>query len=231
MSRTPSFNLSICIAAAGLAWLGLCPQAGAQENPGCASPQAFCASFLPKSCLERIGAGAVATDKDCSGDLANYKGCLEIVSRGCAEGSGGAPGAQQGSDAATVGSFQVALRGCAAQGTAITCRGTITNVTNQDQTLHLYGNASEAETSRAFSSEGEEFRPTAVRLGSSADTSCGNSCYISTKILPPAVPVAMELSFPSMTAGARRYALLEIGIYDHGERARLKARFRNVPTR
>lgn len=97
------------IGAAALGLAVLCAttvQAQAAKSALCADPQGFCGLQLSASCLQRLGAGALAADDpECGDRLALYRDCLSLVAGQCGGEQAAAAGAQSGAAASDTASM------------------------------------------------------------------------------------------------------------------------------
>lgn len=210
----------------------------AAANPGCEDPQRFCGTFLSAHCLEKLGAGALEAPGDCQGSFADYRGCLELVARGCdsaAPQRGAVAASQVEEDAPKLGPYAVLNVSCEITGGIMTCSGLMKNTAERAGALELYAVASSVDrTSRAFTPTGEELRAHGVGLGDNLVEDCPSFCYTGEKSIPPQVGMRFQVMFPAPDAASDQLALLEIaGEYDaaNGKAKEGKVMVRGAPLR
>lgn len=196
--------------------------AAAQANPGCEDPQRFCGEFLSAGCLDQLGAGATGAPRECEGEFADYRGCLELIARGC-DGPRRAIGATsaiegEAANEPMLGPFAIQNVACVAERDGVTCAGLMRNTAGRNSTLQLYATSSSVDrTSRLFTPTGEELEATGIGLGDSLVTTCRGFCYTKEKTVPPDVGIRFQVMFDVPDTLPDRVAVLEVaGEHDDG---------------
>ena len=85
--------------------LAASPMPAMAQSSLCAEPTAFCQRQLSPACVNRLGAGSIATEAPavCDAELNNYRECLALVASQCGATDDSAGGASRGAgDAATM---------------------------------------------------------------------------------------------------------------------------------
>lgn len=230
---TLSTALAVCAVAFGAALSG----AAQAQSALCDDPTGQCSKLIAPDCLQRLGAGSMASDTPaiCAAQLEVYQNCLALVAQNCTAAPVNAPRSAAEPNVATpiatgaeeaVDGFSIAVRDCIRDAAGLVCRVIIRN-TAPDRAITLYGSQTRsgnvAHRSLLYDASGVSHDPREVLIGG---VEIGNFLEWS---FPQELGIELRLTFdPTAFEGAAAAPLLRVNFWRRGA-GFFSANLRNLP--